>query len=398
MKIELGKMGHKGGCWPNQNQEYLLKASLLKGKEAIDAWHEWKSNVDVDQLDMGSHRLLPLLYRNLHTQGVEDPLMAKFKGIYRHTWYKNQMLFHKIAAILNEFHNNDIQTMVLKGAALAELYYRDFGLRPMADFDLLVPTEQALAAIELLTDLGWKPKDKSLKTIIKSLLHKTRHAEGFTDNFGYELDLHWNVLIECLKPNSDNDFWNDAIEIKFKTTTTHALNVTDQLFHICIHGGKYCDVSPIRWIADAMMILNTSRSDIDWDRLIVQAEKRRLVLPIKETLSYLKNKFDASIPQVIIENLNKIPVSKMERLEYKTFTQPLFSLAGGSFLPGSWFAYLRCSRLNDHSLLQPKFLGYPKFLQHFYGKDHIWQVFFYAGFKVFQRIWRTTRCKLKMDN
>ncbi|MFC1488446.1 nucleotidyltransferase family protein [Thermodesulfobacteriota bacterium] len=388
-------MENKGGCWPNQYQEYLLKASLLKGKEAIDAWYEWKSNVDVDQLDMGSHRLLPLLYGNLQTQGVEDPLMAKFKGVYRYTWYKNQTSFHKMAAILNAFHNAGIRTMVLKGAALTVLHYRDYGLRPMADFDLLVPTEQALAAIDLLVDLGWKPIDKSLKTIAKSLFHKTRHAEGFKDANGSELDLHWHVLIECLKPNSDIDFWNDAMEMKIKNIATRALSVTDQLFHICVHGGKYCDVSPIRWIADAIMILNTSRSDIDWDRLIVQAEKRRLVLPIKETLSYLKNKFDASIPQVIIENLNKIPVSKMERLEYKTFTQPLFSLPGGSFLPGNWFIYLRCSKLNDNSLIQPKFLGYPKFLQHFYGKDHLWQVPFYAAFKVFQRIWRTTLWHVK---
>ena len=73
---------HEGGCWPTWEQESLLKAALLQGEEAIKAWHKWKSRVDVDQLDPGSLRLLPLLYRNLRTHGVEDPLMNRFKGIY----------------------------------------------------------------------------------------------------------------------------------------------------------------------------------------------------------------------------------------------------------------------------------------------------------------------------
>ena len=86
--------------------------------------------------------------------------MNKFKGIYQLTWYRNQMLFHNMAILLRRFHNAGIQTMIIKGAALTLLYYRDYGLRPMKDFDVLIHTKQATAAINLLKKLGWSSKIK----------------------------------------------------------------------------------------------------------------------------------------------------------------------------------------------------------------------------------------------
>jgi len=92
----------------------LLQAAHLQGKDAIKAWQEWKSGVDIDHLDAGSYRLLPLLYRNLRNNGVTGSLMEKFKGIYRLTWYRNQLLFRKMTTLLSSFHNAGIQTMILK--------------------------------------------------------------------------------------------------------------------------------------------------------------------------------------------------------------------------------------------------------------------------------------------
>jgi len=72
---------------------------------------------------------------------------------------------------------------------LTLLYYRDYGLRPMEDFGVLVKTEQASAAIDLLRELGWKPK---LKLLEQHTSYK--HAAEFTNNDSQEIDLHWNLL------------------------------------------------------------------------------------------------------------------------------------------------------------------------------------------------------------
>ena len=143
-----------GGCWPTKQQELLLRAALLENTDAIYAWHEWQSISDFDDLDPGSFRLLPLVYRNLSKFGLNGPVKNKLKGTYRLAWYNNHMLFSKIAALLASFRDAGLPTIILKGAALTISCYKDYGVRPMQDFDFLVKTEQARAAMSLLRKLG----------------------------------------------------------------------------------------------------------------------------------------------------------------------------------------------------------------------------------------------------
>jgi hypothetical protein len=141
-------------CWPNKEQEMLLRSALLNGKEALDAWQRWKLMVDIDQLD---HRLLPKLYHNLKAELPSDPLMSRLKGVYRQTWYKNQLLFHRAAILLTSLQDAGIETLCLKGAAIIVLHYRDAGLRHMDDIDVLVHPHQALEAMRVLRNSGWQP-------------------------------------------------------------------------------------------------------------------------------------------------------------------------------------------------------------------------------------------------
>jgi len=347
----------KRHCLPSPQQELLLKASLLEGNEAIEAWEEWKSTVDVNLVDSASHRMLPLLYRNLQTLGITDPSMAKYKGVYRQTWYKNQILFHAIASLLRSFEDANIQTMVLKGAALTVLYYKDYGLRPMNDFDVLIRAEKVLPAIGLLETLGWSPMDfmPTEKYISVSYSH------GFRNSAGQEFDLHWHLLSQSRGINADDDFWDGAVPCNINNVATRALNPTDQLLHICIHGAKWNFIPPFRWVADAMTILNTSQSRIDWKQLMEQCERRRLVLPLSDALNYLKEIFDAPIAPGILKKLREIPVPNIERIEYKIAVNP----------PTQWTAMsdLWCQhyRLTGNVGLLQKITGFPRFLQNIWG-------------------------------
>lgn len=360
----------EGGCWPTRLQELLLRAALLQGKEAVNAWYEWKANVDVDRIDQGSLRLLPLLYRNLCVFGIEDPLMDIFKGVYRLTWYKNQVVLHDMATIVSAFYNAGIQTMVLKGTALTLLHYRDYGLRPMYDFDVLVHTEQVSAAINLLKSLEWRPKSRPFKAFNKEYF-SLRHSHGFEDNSGRQFDLHWYMLPECCFANTNEDFWNDAVSTEFHNMSVHALNPTDQLLHVCVHGLNWAPVPLPYWIADAMVLLNSSQSEIDWDRLLAQTQKLRLTLPIKDALNYIQNLLNVPIPPAFLESLKSAPVSRLERMEYHTRTRPPGVMGG---LPIKWFRYLRSSYPAKNSVSLFNLIGFSRFLQHYWGIDHLWQV------------------------
>jgi hypothetical protein len=358
------------GLRPTEEEELLLRASLLEGDDALEAWEEWASRVDIDVLDQGSRRLLPLLYRNLSTLGVESPLMATLKGIYRWTWYKNQMLLRQVSELIRSFQASGIETMVLKGAALIPLNSKDYGLRPMVDADLLVRTEQALPAVELLSKLGWRPMYKELAAFGDKFL-SAQHGELFSGPGGQRLDLHWHLMSECCYENADHDFWDAAVRVDLNGTTTHALNQTDELLLVCVHGAVWNPVRTHRWVADSLMILRTAKSGIDWNRLIGQAQKRRLILQIRNALVYLRDLLDAPIPAKVVETLQSMGVSRIERMEYASATSPE-GLTGG--LPTTWFRFLRSRQLEGSAALRAEFLGFPRFLKHAWGLDYIWQV------------------------
>ena len=378
-------MVQQGGIWPTEKQELLLRASLLQGQAALDAWRKWETRVDVKELDHASRRLLPLFYRNLERQGITFPVMDLYKGIYRLTWYENQMLFHAAASLLHAFHEAGIETIVLKGAVLALEYYKDPGLRPMGDFDVLIHPKNVLTAVSLLRSRGWLPKSGFPKEV-KDQFFSARHAHGFYDAAGHEFDLHWHVLAESCEKNADDDFWNGAIRIQINDVLTYSLNPTDLFLHVCSHGLRWNNVPPFRWVADAMTILNTSSSKIDWDRLIVLSRRLHLVLPLQEALRYLVDLLGAAIPQGVLRSLSRTPIPEEERRFYKIRMQPMDTLSPYRMLTLLYLRYSQATYSGNSELSSASFLRY---LQMLWGVDCLWQVPFYAVLKAIRRIWRS---------
>ena len=356
--------------WITSQQELLLKASILHGDDAIQSWEKWKSSIDFDHIDPGSYRLLPLLYSNIIKYEIKDPLINRIKGIYRRTWCENQILTNQAIKLLKLFHSEGIETIVLKGIAMTVLYYKDYGLRPMSDFDILIPTKKAPEAIRLLRKSGWKPGYKSPEHIISFI-----HSCDMCDISGlYHLDLHWHLLIECCQANADDDFWEGALQVNIKDNYTYVLNPADQLLHTCIHGMKWSIIPPFRWVADAMMILNSSQTEIDWNRLISQAKKRRLILPLQKAIDYLFNNLNAGIPENIFETIQKITVTTQEYLEFKfKISNQKRKLLGN--IPVLWFDSLR---LSENMPPIHKLTGFVNYLKHFWDLESIWELILYV--------------------
>jgi len=346
----------EGFFWPTPEQELLLKASLLKGEDAITAWRGWAAVVNFDQLDAGSQRLLPLLYRNLTDQNVRHPAIEVYKGFYRMTWYKNRLLQHRITNVLRLLDSHGIPASLLKGAALASLYYKDWALRPMSDFDLLVPQGDALKAVDLLCRSGWKPA-ASMPDESDLLI---RHANHLFDDSGVEFDLHWRIMPESGCNEADNKFIGSAMAIDFNGNSVSVLSHTDQLFHVLVHGARWNYVAPLRWVPDSMMILREAGLIIDWHRLLNEARHRCLVMPLKKTLIYLNEVFAAPIPADIISNLKRRKPSLTERIEFNMHGRSQGILRNIFYL---WFMHVRTSDATGPVSLM---LRFPTFLRRFW--------------------------------
>jgi hypothetical protein len=292
-----------------------LRAALLPAPEASDAWAAVRPRLDLDRLGIASQRILPLVYRNLCRHGIDDPWLPRLKGVYRYTWSRNQMLFHQASPLVDALEEAGIETMLLKGSALVTSYYgNDAGCRFMTDFDLAVPTAKAAAAIAVLQRGGWTPAYAMTPSFLR-----VKHAGLFRDAGSRGCDLHWHVFEECCQPDADDDLWQAAVDIEFRGRRTRALSPSDQLLHVCVHGRKWTPEGGVRWIADAMHILQMA--GIDWARVAEQAARRRYVLRMREALGYLRARMAAPVPDFVRDALTAHPVTPLERFEGRVLSR-----------------------------------------------------------------------------
>lgn len=375
-------VNNEAGCWPTRDQELMLRAALLERDPALEAWNEWKRTVNIEVIDYGSHRMVPLLYRNLQRHGIKDPLMERLKGVYRYYLYKNEILMHRIGTLLTAFEAAGINTLVLKGAALIQLYYRESGLRPMLDADVLVQAHQAEQAMEVLTRLQWKPLRYTRPQMRIPIVHST----PFEDGGGRQLDLHWHLFWECFNASDDDDYWENAIAIQISGVQTLALNPTDQLLHTCWHGARWNEVPPIRWVADAMAILSASAAEIEWPSLLKKAQRHRITLPVKDTLEYLKNKFNAPIPDSVLQSLSAVRISKMERENYEVTLDPMAPPTTAKILRQLYYDY---RWLSSSTSSRFKSLAFARHLQAKWDIERLWHVPLYVSMRMVRRVLTT---------
>lgn len=294
------------------SSDLLLKTVLMKGAEAREAGTRWLESVDIWTLPAGSRRVFPLAYDNLRHENVEHPFMAVLKGLKRHSWCSNHLLFKAAAPVVTTLRNAGIEVMVLKGVPLAIDYYRDVALRPMGDVDLLVPFDKAAAANRLLVDIGWRAGIPL--TALESQL-RYDNARPFFDPSRHAIDLHWHMMPFCIGPHADDSFWEASREIEFESKKVRALHPSDQLLHTCAHGAEWGRPATVQWIADAAVILRVT-ADFDWDRLQKQARVRELTVCLREALRYLRDRFECPVPAEVMRSLDGTRVTEHEERRY----------------------------------------------------------------------------------
>ncbi len=325
--------------FPSPMHELLLRAGLLKDDRALAAWRAWTAHVRLpdDPVDGGTFRLLPLVYHNLTSLGLRDAALPLLKGIHRRIWYENQLRLHSLADLLDRFREAGIPTLVLKGAALVLRYYADVGLRPMDDADVLVPTERVLEAIVLLRRMGWRERRYREWSQVDPTIIATRHSWEFSNEAGDRVDLHWHALSTSCFPGADDPLWRGAEPLMIGSAPSLALNATDALMHTCAHGGCWNPLPPVRWVSDAMHVLRSAADHIDWQRVVDMVQWLSATLPVRDSLGYLVEHFDAPIPAKVLDQLSHVSVSAEEHRAYACR-----SSAPTGFLPGVgrvWHGY-----------------------------------------------------------
>jgi hypothetical protein len=379
-------------CWhPSREQEFLLQACLEPDESAATALRAWMDAVDIQQIDPGSFRLLPLLASRPVCLEAKPEVRALAKGTYRRTWYHNQLLLAEGGKVASLLGAAGIPVMIIKGAALSLDDYRDLGARPMEDIDLAVPLEFARRAVELMvaegwaasaTPLkgtmspgrikgrGWSPGPRAVEAFDERYFH-VRHSHGFRNPNGLGIDLHWHIFQEDCDTDSDATSWAEARPARrgpFLIPSDH-----EHLLLILAHAARWNPIPSIRWVADAATLIKTS-PELDWEKFLEAAIRRRRTCAAAELLTYLAERFHAAVPEKILHALATHPNTKASRPAYiRDISRPNL-LSGWTemcYLHGRY----RSLRKISPATCPP---GFSRFLSGILGADRPSQVLGYA--------------------
>ncbi len=345
----------------------LLRAALVRDDGVGAAWHAWRKHADLDRLDTASASLLPLLGRNLERHAVATPDQPYFRWLHRAAWTANMRQLVEAGRLLNRLTAAGHEAVLLKGAALiASRAYDDAGLRPMADVDVLVRCDEASAVMGLLRTSGWKPVGWAAFCNAPELTIPVRHSHGFVHPSGAQVDLHWHVLWESCANDADAVFWARARTIDWFGRVVRVLDPAHQLLHVCVHGARWERPSTLRWVADAVHLLETFPA-LDWTEVEAAARRHGVVLALREALRTLVDLLAAPVPPDVLARLARHRIGSAERLQYRLQMTPPGLLRG---LPLLAVHQWRLAR----SVGGWPVVGLPRYLRRMYEIEHLRQV------------------------
>lgn len=289
---------------PDSLTTELLLLLLSDDQYFISGWLKWKRKAGEYQTQNEAVlRLFPYLYQRVKRLRPRDSWSAMLKNTEKAHWLKNQLLLFEVSQIAPLLAQAKTPFLLLKGAAYWSLYYQNkVGARWTADVDLWVPVTSFFRVTKLLQKQGWEIADG---TNIQTFKPHFFHAISFKKGNG-KIDLHCHLLHFYLQKNDWKLLYKTANvqSVKLGSHTVLTLSDTLHLIHICVNGCRYTGTVHWQWILDAALVLKSKT--IDWERLLILAQKLQLAWPLHQTLRVLKDDFKQPVPDFVVTQLQEM--------------------------------------------------------------------------------------------
>ncbi len=289
---------------PEPGQLALLRACLAPDDLLERRLHEWESTVLLDDVDAGSYRLLPFLYRRVSRLGLAARDHGRLKGVYARHWY----LYHRDIAgslrILADLQDQGLSFLLLKGVALQALVYGgDPPTRPGDDVDILVAAHDATAVADGLVSAGLRPAPGAPFPYVLA----TYRSFGFSGPAG-TIDLNWRLHDYCADPLLEARLSATSTDVDIRGLPFRTARPVYHLLHALVHGSGWNEVPGIRWVLDAGLLAR-GLDEAEWSLFCSEVAACGWRRPILAQLTFLRDEAGAEVPDRVLETLAEIPPS-----------------------------------------------------------------------------------------
>ena len=254
-----------------------------------------------------------LLYHHLKSQqlAISSQLSAK----YYYNLTSNIHLMDEFYDVLKRLNKIGIEVIALKGILLIEKVYKNIGLRPMSDVDVLVRKEALPEVMKEMSDSGY---------------HITPHGHlGYLKDgeFPAVIDFHWDIWF----PETD-DIWKRCKMAMIKDTPVQSLDNEDVLIYMSTHQSINHGMHKLIWLCDIHEFIRAYRDRIDWKIFIRRVKDYNIEMPLYYTLSHTEKLLGTGIPSDVLEDLKPLKSNSFKGRVFEKTTTNHYTVDVGHIL------------------------------------------------------------------
>lgn len=296
--------------------------AVLNGRPS-DAFRGWDEGTWRKQLEIAhAEGLLGLLAEGIRTaRGADIPsdVTEQLTDLMRRNALAQGVAYRELEALGDFCARQELDCIVLKGAALAKTLYARPDLRPFGDVDLMIRHKDKDAFRAFLMARG--------------LTEDTSFSLGFRDaylsemNFcsprGAVVDVHWQLVVPAYyQQHCDVEwFWHNTQSFPIAGGSMRVLNPTAQLVHLCTHAGlHHQDHLRLIWLYDIALLVKTRGNEIQWREAETFAQAAHFARPMRYVLDETRAWWGTILPTETEPLFRANPWDVNERIVYALTT------------------------------------------------------------------------------
>lgn len=290
-------------------ESWLLIASTQSQSAAQVAWEQWQVHHQIESANSNSQAMFGMLYANL-IAGLGGPVANLLKGIYKRTWYANQLALAQLRPLLDRLEERDIPALLMNDASLVAGHYPDIGYRAIRCIDLMVHVENWNKSVTLAAENGLQVQRSKSFASPASLSMMPLSGPA-----GHSVRIWTNLFTAEPQQDTEARIWEAAQAIEIKGHPVLILGPVEQL--LCLSADTFREKEPPLFrYADTRLLLESLSSTADWTRLVWQAQRYEYILPLRNMLAFLATTLSVSLPAWVLPALHKMAISHSELLQY----------------------------------------------------------------------------------
>jgi hypothetical protein len=246
-----------------------------------------------------------LLYQSLQdtcSDLVPAQVIDQLRQDYQTCTLNTVFFTQELLKLLQLFEAHQIPVLPYKGPALAMALYGNLSLRPFCDLDLLIHSQDLIAAKQILVAEGYDTLAVDNTQEVDNIWSDS--ARDFVRQDGkVVLDLHWRITPRFFPFELPvEELWERRQSLSLLGTAVSILAPEDLLLTLCVHGAKEC-WGKLKWICDVAELLQ-AYPNLDWNRMLVQAKqlhsKRMLLLGVE----LARQLFELRLPETLLVEIH----------------------------------------------------------------------------------------------